>query len=37
VKTSEVLAFLDGLPSGMYDLPAGAAATAPAPKRAVNF
>ena len=39
VKTSEVLAFLDGLPSGMFDLPSGAAtaAAATAPKRAVNF
>jgi len=37
VKTAEVLAFLDGLPSGMYDLPAGTATLAPAPKRVVNF
>jgi maleamate amidohydrolase len=38
VKTSEVLAFLDGLPAGMYDLPSGTAGAAPpAPKRAVNF
>jgi maleamate amidohydrolase len=38
VKTAEVLAFLDGLPSGMFALPSGtAAAAAPAPKRAVNF
>ena len=37
VKTSEVLAFIDKLPSGMYDLPPGTAAAAPAPKRAANF
>jgi len=37
VKTSEVLAFLDSLPSGMYNLPPGEPAAAPAPKRAVNF
>ena len=37
VKTAEVLAFLDGLPSGTYDLPAGTATLAPAPKRVVNF
>src|SRR5689334_20806719 len=29
VKTSEVLAFLDTLPSGMFDLPTGSAARAP--------
>jgi hypothetical protein len=37
VKTSEVLAFFDTLPSGMYDLPSG---NKPAPqetKRAANF
>jgi maleamate amidohydrolase len=37
VKTDEVLAFFDTLPSGMYDLPSG---NKPAPKetrRAVNF
>jgi isochorismate hydrolase len=37
VKTSEVIAFLDTLPSGMYDLPPGTPAAAPAPKRAANF
>src|SRR6202007_1204196 len=37
VKTSEVLAYLDSLPGGMYDLPTGAPAAAPAPKRAANF
>jgi len=38
VKTSEVLAFFDGLPSGMFDLPKGsAAAAAPKPKLAANF
>jgi maleamate amidohydrolase len=37
VKTSEVLGFLDSLPSGMFDLPSGAAAAAPAPRRAANF
>jgi hypothetical protein len=35
VKTSEVLAFIDTLPSGLFDLPRGTAQ--PAPKRAVNF
>ena len=34
VKTSEVLAFLDTLPSDMYELPSGAA---PPDKRAANF
>ena len=33
VKTAEVLAFLDGLPSGMYDLPKGAAVSAPGANR----
>jgi hypothetical protein len=37
VKTSEVLAFLDSLPNGMYNLPPGKPVAAPAPKRAVNF
>src|SRR6202022_1844398 len=37
VKTAEVLAFLDGLPSGMYELPKGAPAPAPKPKLAANF
>jgi nicotinamidase-related amidase len=39
VKTSDVLAFLDSLPSGMYDLPEGSTATPPkvTPKRAANF
>ena len=31
VKTSEVLAFLDTLPAGMYDLPKGVAAPEPHP------
>jgi isochorismate hydrolase len=35
VKTSEVLAFLDTLPGGLFDLPRGAAQ--PEPKRAANF
>ena len=37
VKTSEVLAFFDSLPSGMFDLPKGSKAAAPKPKRAANF
>jgi hypothetical protein len=39
VKTSEVLAFLDTLPSGMFDLPNGSAARAPhlSPKMAANY
>jgi maleamate amidohydrolase len=37
VKTSEVLAFLDTLPSGMYDLPKGNAPTQHESKRAANF
>ena len=36
VKTSEVLAFFDSLPSGMFDLPKGSA-PAPKPKLAANF
>jgi maleamate amidohydrolase len=35
VKTSEVLAYLDSLPGGMFDLPAGTKAAASPPKRAV--
>jgi maleamate amidohydrolase len=39
LKTSEVLAYLDTLPSGMFDLPQGSTVSAPqlTPKRAVNF
>jgi maleamate amidohydrolase len=37
VKTSEVLEFLDTLPSGMFDLPKGNAPAAHEPKRAANF
>jgi nicotinamidase-related amidase len=37
VKTSEVLSYLDRLPSGMFNLPSGKPAAAPAPKRAANF
>ncbi len=39
VKTDEVLAFLDTLPSGMFDLPQGKWPQSPQPlaKRAVNF
>src|SRR5262249_40633638 len=37
VKTSEVLAYLDSLPGGMFNLPAGTAAPSAAPKRVVNF
>jgi maleamate amidohydrolase len=37
VKTSEVLTFLDSLPSGMFDLPKGSPAAAPRPKLAANF
>ena len=37
VKTSEVLAFFDSLPSGMFELPKGSAAPAPKPKLATNF
>jgi hypothetical protein len=36
VKTSEVLAFFDSLPSGQFDLPKGSA-PAPKPKLAANF
>jgi nicotinamidase-related amidase len=36
VKTADALKFLDSLPSGMFELPKGAA-PAPKPKRAVNF
>jgi len=36
VKTAEVLEFFDKLPSGMFDLPKGAAAP-PKPKLAANF
>jgi maleamate amidohydrolase len=35
IATAEVLAFLDGLPSGMFDLPKGAEHTPP--KLAANF
>ncbi len=36
VKTAEALAFLDGLPGGMFDLPKGAPVSPPelTPKRA---
>ena len=37
VKTSEVLAFFDSLPNGMFDLPKGSTAPAPKPKLAANF
>jgi maleamate amidohydrolase len=37
VKTSEVLAFLDQLPSNMFDLPKGTGAAAAKPKLAANF
>ena len=39
VKTDEVLAFLESLPSGMFDLPKGSVVSAPelTPKRAANF
>src|SRR5713101_2569338 len=37
VRTSEVLTFLDQLPSNMFDLPKGSAAPAPRPKLAANF
>jgi hypothetical protein len=37
VKTSEVLAFLDQLPSNMFDLPKGTGAAASKPKLAANF
>jgi hypothetical protein len=37
VKTSEILAFLDTLPSGMFDLPKGNAVLERGPKLAANF
>jgi nicotinamidase-related amidase len=39
VKTAEVLAFFDSLPSGLFELPKGTLAEAPAPmpRRATNF
>jgi len=39
VKTSEVLEFLERLPSGMYDLPKGSAVRSPdlSPKRAASY
>ena len=37
VKTSEVLAFLDGLPSGLFELPQGSSPQAAKPKLAANF
>src|SRR5262249_24704700 len=37
VKTSEVLAFFDSLPSGMFDLPKGSAPPAPKPRLAANM
>ena len=37
VKTSEVLAFFDSLPSGMFELPKGAAALPPRPRLAANL
>jgi maleamate amidohydrolase len=38
VKTAELLAFFDTLPSGMFDLPKGVAAPEPHPKRkAANY
>src|SRR6266511_4264761 len=37
VKTSEVLAFFDSLPSGMFDLPKGSPAPAPKPRLAANM
>jgi maleamate amidohydrolase len=39
VKTAEVLAYFDSLPTGMFDLPQGAPVEVPdlAPKRAANF
>ena len=37
VKTSEVLAFLDGLESGMFELPKGSAPAPSRPKLASNF
>lgn len=37
VKTSEVVAFLDSLPSGMYELPKGSGTVAREQKRAANY
>jgi hypothetical protein len=37
VKTDEVLAFFDTLPSGMYELPSGKNPTQKEAKRAANF
>jgi nicotinamidase-related amidase len=37
VKTSEVLAFLDKLPSGLFELPQGSTPEAAKPKLAANF
>ena len=37
VKTDEVLAFFDTLPSGMYELPSGKSRCRKRPKRAANF
>jgi isochorismate hydrolase len=37
VKTDEVLAFFDTLPSGMYELPAGKTPVQKETKRAANF
>src|ERR1700675_1068705 len=37
VKTDEVLAFFDTLPSGMYELPSGKTPVQPETKRAANF
>jgi hypothetical protein len=39
VKTSEVLEFLEKLPSGMFDLPKGSGVRAPdlSPKRAASY
>jgi isochorismate hydrolase len=37
VKTSEVLTFLDSLPSGMFDLPKGKPPGQREPKHAANY
>jgi len=37
VKTSEVLAYFDSLPNGMFDLPKGSPAPAPKPRLAANM
>jgi hypothetical protein len=37
VKTSEVLAYFDSLPSSMFDLPKGSPAPAPKPRLAANM